>query len=57
MWYDIGPPASPGIQRDLVKIGALTTTIDQVAHAFTSPTNLPPPQVYENAIRAELNQT
>ena len=45
MWYDIGPPASPGNQRELVNIGELTTTIDQVALAFTSPSNLPPPQV------------
>lgn len=54
MWYDIGPPAAPGDQRGLVCGGQLTTTIDQVALAFTSPSNLPPPQVYENAIRASL---
>ena len=54
MWYDIGNPVPAGNQRDLVRVGQFTTTIDQVALAFTSPSNLPPPQVYENAIRASL---
>jgi hypothetical protein len=54
MWYDIGPPVPPGEQRTLVSVGQFTTTIDQVALAFTAPSNLPPPQVYENAIRASL---
>jgi hypothetical protein len=54
MWYDIGPPSGPGKYRELVSGGRFTTTIDQVALAFTAPSNLPPPQVYENAIRAEL---
>jgi hypothetical protein len=54
LWYDIGPPASAGQPRGLIKGGQLTTTIDQVALAFTAPSNLPPPQVYENAIRAAL---
>jgi hypothetical protein len=54
MWYDIGPESRPGTERDLVNEGRFTTTIDQVALAFTAPSNLPPPQVYENAIRAEL---
>ncbi len=56
MWYDIGEPVSPGLQRELVSVGQFTTTIDQVALAFTSPSNLPPAQVYENAIRAELER-
>lgn len=56
MWYDIGPPVPPGAQRELVSVGHFTTTIDQVAMAFTAPSNLPPPQVYENAIRAELER-
>lgn len=55
LWYDIGPPAPVGITRNLVPVGQFTTTVDQVALAFTSPSNLPPPQVYENAIRAELS--
>ncbi len=54
MWYDVGRPAEAGKQRALVSGGQLTTTIDQVALAFTAPRNLPPPRVYENAIRAEL---
>jgi len=56
MWYDVGGPAEAGAQRDLVSVGLFTTTIDQVALAFTAPSNLPPPQVYENAIRASLEQ-
>lgn len=34
--------------------GTFSTTIDQVATAFTSPTNLPDPGVYETAIRTAL---
>ncbi len=56
MWYDIGSSVSPGNQRDLVSVGQFTTTIDQVALAFTSPSNLPPAQVYEKAIRASLER-
>ena len=56
MWYDIGPPAESGNRRDLVSVGQFTTTIDQVALAFTAPSNLPPAQVYENAIRASLER-
>jgi hypothetical protein len=54
MWYDIGAPVDPGELRGLLSVGKFTTTIDQVALAFTSPSNLPPPLVYENAIRASL---
>ncbi|MGI8784851.1 MAG: NotI family restriction endonuclease [Acidobacteriota bacterium] len=54
MWYDIGEPVPPGSQRALISVGQFTTTIDQVALAFTAPSNLPPPQVYEKAIRASL---
>jgi hypothetical protein len=35
----------------------MTTTVDQVALAFTSPSNLPEPGVYEQAIRAELTSS
>lgn len=56
MWYDVGPPVAVGNRRDLVNVGRFTTTIDQVALAFTAPSNLPPPQVYEKAIRAELEK-
>jgi hypothetical protein len=57
LWYDVGPEVTGGRQRELTSVGKFTTTIDQVALAFTAPNNLPPPQVYENAIRASLQQT
>lgn len=53
-WYDLSPPAKPGERRTLAFGGQITTTVDQVALAFTSPKNLPDPGVYEAAIRAEL---
>lgn len=53
-WYNIGTASAPGTIRSLVSGGQLTSTIDQVALAFTSPSNLPPPRVYEAAILAEL---
>lgn len=56
MWYDIGPEAPVGEPRALQSVGQFTTTIDQVALAFTAPSNLPPAQVYETAIRASLRQ-
>jgi len=55
MWYDIEENKTAGQYRKLINVGQFTTTVDQVALAFTSPSNLPPPQVYENAIRTELN--
>jgi hypothetical protein len=54
MWYDIGPPEPAGQIRSLQLIGQFTTTVDSVALAFTAPSNLPLPQVYEQAINAEL---
>ncbi len=54
-WYNIGEATPEGQIRDLVDVGSYTTTIDQVALAFTSPSNLPPAGVYEEAIRAELD--
>lgn len=54
MWYDVGGEVPPGSIRELKLQGAFTTTIDQVANAFTSPSNLPDAGVYESAIRAEL---
>ena len=56
MWYDIGPDVPAGQQRELVAMGHFTTTIDQVALAFTAPSNLPPALVYENAIRESLRR-
>jgi len=54
MWYDVGPEVPAGQIRELISIGTLTTTVDQIALAFTSPSNLPDKNVYEEAIRAEL---
>jgi hypothetical protein len=53
-WYDLGPECAEGQRRGLRSEGQFTTTIDQVAHAFTSPANLPPAGVYQKAIEAEL---
>jgi hypothetical protein len=52
--YDVGAPVPLGSVRPLEFKGQLTTTVDQVALAFTSPSNLPEPGVYEQAIRAGL---
>ena len=54
MWYDVGAPVIAGQSRVLELQGRFTTTVDQVALAFTSPSNLPAENVYEAAIRAEL---
>ncbi|MEP7353064.1 MAG: hypothetical protein ABI824_07515 [Acidobacteriota bacterium] len=54
IWYDIGVPVPEGKIRALELGGQRTTTIDQVALAFTAPSNLPPAKVYEQAIIAEL---
>jgi hypothetical protein len=54
MWYDVGAAVPDGQIRALELGGQTTTTVDQVALAFTSPSNLPPAKVYEQAIIAEL---
>jgi len=54
MRYDVGPEVPEGKIRDLVFDGQSTTTVDEVALAFTAPKNLPPAKVYEQAITAEL---
>ncbi len=54
VWYDIGPSTPHGSTRQLIQKGLYTTTVDQVALAFTSPSNLPPQNVYEAAIRDAL---
>ena len=54
-WYDLAPETVPGTPHALVLGGQHTTTIEQVAMAFTSPSNLPAPRVYEQAIRAALD--
>ena len=54
MWYDIGAAVPAGQSRGLEFKGRFTTTVDQIALAFTSPSNLPDENVYEAAIRAVL---
>ncbi|QDD95639.1 Type II restriction-modification system restriction subunit [Roseomonas mucosa] len=51
--YDLGA-ASIGHHRPLRKVAHWTTTVDQVALAFTAPRNLPPVGVYENAANSAL---
>ena len=55
MWYEPGDEAPPGHMRSLDLKGNFITTVDQVALAFTSPSNLPPSNVYENAIKKALD--
>lgn len=54
--YDVDANVVSGRFRELIYKGHLTTTVDQVALAFTSPSNLPDPGVYEQAIRAQLER-
>jgi hypothetical protein len=53
-WYTIGAEVPDGQIRTLINQGQYTTTVDQVALAFTAPANLPPIGVYQQAIEAEL---
>ncbi len=53
-WYNVGASAPTGSTRSLDYEGQFTTTVDQVANAFTSPSNLPPAGVYQRAIEDEL---
>jgi hypothetical protein len=53
-WYDVGPECPDGQRRGLELGGQFTTTIDQLALAFTAPADLPPAGVYQEAIEAEL---
>lgn len=52
--YGLGDVDPTTHQRPLVFDSQFTTTIDQVATAFTSPMNLPPQDVYAAAIAAAL---
>jgi hypothetical protein len=54
LWYEARGGSTNGNVRELVQQGVFTTTVEQVAHAFTSPTNLPDQNVYEKAIRAAI---
>jgi hypothetical protein len=55
--YDIGPPVPQGQPRSLVFREQLTTTVDQLAIAFTAPINLPPQGAYAQAIAKKLQNT
>jgi hypothetical protein len=54
LWYDLIGPTSSGNSTPLALGGRLTTTVDQVAMAFTAPKNLPEAGMYEQAIRSSL---
>lgn len=54
--YELGDPADAGSHRSMNLHGQFTTTVDQVALAFTSPGNLPDRNVYEAAISAALGK-
>ena len=54
--YELGPVVPAGQQRDMKLFDQFTTTVDQVAVAFTSPMNLPAQNVYELAIKAALGR-
>jgi hypothetical protein len=53
--YNLSNDAPSGRPRELDFKGQMTTTVDQVALAFTAPSNLPAPGVFEEAIRSELS--
>ncbi|MDE0031520.1 MAG: NotI family restriction endonuclease [Deltaproteobacteria bacterium] len=54
--YELGPTVPSGQRRDMTLFEQFTTTVDQVAIAFTSPMNLPDQNVYEAAIKAALGR-
>ena len=54
--YDPDSAGEAGQIRRLVPGKRFTTTVDQVATAFTAPSNLPPAGVYQSAIQAELDR-
>jgi len=52
--YDLGAPTQEGQLRPLSFREQLTTTVDQLAVAFTAPINLPPQGAYADAIIKKL---
>lgn len=54
LWYDLAIASESGKDLALLLQGQFTTTVDQVALAFTAPKNLPEPGTYEEAIRSTL---
>ncbi len=55
-WYDRGASGGDGTPVPLVAEGEFTTTVDQLAFAFSAPSNLPERGVYEQAIVQELQK-
>ena len=54
--YELGPPVSLDHHRDMRLSEQFTTTVEQVAIAFTSAMSLPDQNVYEAAINAALRR-
>lgn len=52
--YDLGDTPEHGNSIPINLTNSFTTTVDQVALAFTAPRNLPPTRAYEQAIRERL---
>jgi len=56
LWCDVDSARPEDVQiRDMHQLETFTSTVDQVALAFTSPSNLPDANVYEAAIQAVLS--
>lgn len=54
--YGLEEAASPGEFRPMTFTGQFTTTVDQVALAFTSPMHLPDADVYHKAVTTALGR-
>ncbi len=54
--YSLDEDAIPNRPYPLSLVETFTTTVDQVCLAFSSPQNLPPASVYEQAINASLRK-
>jgi len=52
--YSLGAQIQEGLPLQLIKKGAFTATVDEVALAFTAPKNLPQAESYEQAILSAL---
>lgn len=53
-WYGLEELGASSAHRSLVFQDQFTTTVDQIALAFSAPSNLPPAGVYEEAILGQL---
>ena len=54
--YTVAPEVTSQLPRPITLAETFTTTVDQVCLAFSSPQNLPPARVYEQAINASLRK-